>query len=67
MPEGLLYEGVSEEPLYFSGGSAAQSSVYHAFDELLGIQHQPASGKSGYIHCTGGFRIIFWGWRLHIF
>lgn len=43
MPEGLLYEGVSEEPLYFSGGSAAQSSVYHAFDELLGIQHQPAS------------------------
>ncbi|XP_073509839.1 indoleamine 2,3-dioxygenase 2 [Phyllobates terribilis] len=43
MPEGLLYEGVSDEPLYFSGGSAAQSSVYHAFDELLGIQHQPQS------------------------
>ncbi|KAM4036306.1 indoleamine 2,3-dioxygenase 2 isoform 3-T5 [Anomaloglossus baeobatrachus] len=43
MPEGLLYDGVSEEPLYFSGGSAAQSSVYHAFDELLGIQHQPQS------------------------
>ncbi|XP_075714794.1 indoleamine 2,3-dioxygenase 2-like [Rhinoderma darwinii] len=41
MPEGLLYEGVSDEPLYFSGGSAAQSSVYHALDELLGIQHQP--------------------------
>ncbi|XP_044135134.1 indoleamine 2,3-dioxygenase 2 isoform X2 [Bufo gargarizans] len=43
MPEGMLYEGVSEEPLHFSGGSAAQSSVYHALDELLGIQHQPDS------------------------
>ncbi|XP_069800405.1 indoleamine 2,3-dioxygenase 2-like isoform X2 [Dendropsophus ebraccatus] len=43
MPEGLLYEGVSEEPLHFSGGSAAQSSVYHALDGLFGIQHQPES------------------------
>ncbi|XP_040270484.1 indoleamine 2,3-dioxygenase 2 [Bufo bufo] len=43
MPEGMLYEGVSEEPLHFSGGSAAQSSVYHALDELLGIQHQSDS------------------------
>ncbi|KAM3924247.1 indoleamine 2,3-dioxygenase 2-like [Leptodactylus fuscus] len=43
MPEGLLYEGVSDEPLFFSGGSAAQSSVYHAFDELLGVQHRPES------------------------
>ncbi|XP_027562118.1 indoleamine 2,3-dioxygenase 2 isoform X2 [Neopelma chrysocephalum] len=40
MPAGLVYEGVSEEPLGFSGGSAAQSSVLHAFDELLGIQHR---------------------------
>ncbi|KAM9311978.1 indoleamine 2,3-dioxygenase 2 [Gastrophryne carolinensis] len=43
MPDGLIYEGVSEEPLYFSGGSAAQSTIYHAFDELLGIQHKPDS------------------------
>ncbi|XP_075063317.1 indoleamine 2,3-dioxygenase 2 [Mixophyes fleayi] len=43
MPGGLIYEGVSEEPLCFSGGSAAQSSVYHALDELLGIQHLPES------------------------
>ncbi|XP_063787951.1 indoleamine 2,3-dioxygenase 2 [Pseudophryne corroboree] len=43
MPGGLIYEGVSEEPLFCSGGSAAQSSVYHALDELLGIQHQSES------------------------
>ncbi|NWS10515.1 I23O2 dioxygenase, partial [Pachyramphus minor] len=39
MPAGLVYEGVSEQPLAFSGGSAAQSTVLHAFDELLGIHH----------------------------
>ncbi|NXP18758.1 I23O2 dioxygenase, partial [Scytalopus superciliaris] len=39
MPDGLIYEGVSEEPMAFSGGSAAQSTVLHAFDELLGIHH----------------------------
>ncbi|XP_072005186.1 indoleamine 2,3-dioxygenase 2 isoform X2 [Engystomops pustulosus] len=43
MPEGLVYEGVSDEPLSFSGGSAAQSSVYHVLDELLGIKHQSQS------------------------
>ncbi|NXM71165.1 I23O2 dioxygenase, partial [Serilophus lunatus] len=43
MPEGLIYEGVSEEPLAYSGGSAAQSTVLHAFDELLGIRHSEDS------------------------
>ncbi|NXG49356.1 I23O2 dioxygenase, partial [Psilopogon haemacephalus] len=43
MPEGLIYEGVAEEPLEYSGGSAAQSSVLHAFDELLGIRHSQHS------------------------
>uniref|UniRef100_A0A663MJJ2 Indoleamine 2,3-dioxygenase 2 n=1 Tax=Athene cunicularia TaxID=194338 RepID=A0A663MJJ2_ATHCN len=38
MPGGLVYEGVSDEPLAYSGGSAAQSTVLHAFDELLGIR-----------------------------
>lgn len=46
MPVGLVYEGVSEEPLGYSGGSAAQSTVLHAFDEFLGIRHSKESGKS---------------------
>ncbi|XP_057898294.1 indoleamine 2,3-dioxygenase 2-like [Melospiza georgiana] len=40
MAHGLVYEGVSAEALAFSGGSAAQSTVLHAFDELLGICHR---------------------------
>ncbi|KAM8794568.1 indoleamine 2,3-dioxygenase 2-like [Eudromia elegans] len=43
LPRGLLYEGVSEEPLALSGGSAAQSSVLHAYDELLGVRHRAPS------------------------
>ncbi|NXN32910.1 I23O2 dioxygenase, partial [Nycticryphes semicollaris] len=43
MPQGLVYEGVSEETMAFSGGSAAQSTVLHAFDELLGIRHREQS------------------------
>ncbi|XP_061115301.1 indoleamine 2,3-dioxygenase 1 [Conger conger] len=44
MPEGLVYEGVQAEPVRFSGGSAAQSSFMHCFDELLGVSHEPQSG-----------------------
>uniref|UniRef100_A0A3B4ADX7 Uncharacterized protein n=1 Tax=Periophthalmus magnuspinnatus TaxID=409849 RepID=A0A3B4ADX7_9GOBI len=40
MPNGLIYEGVQPEPLEFSGGSAAQSSLLHCLDELLGIKHE---------------------------
>ncbi|XP_053905747.1 indoleamine 2,3-dioxygenase 2 isoform X3 [Cuculus canorus] len=43
MPDGLIYEGVSEEPMAYSGGSAAQSTVLHAFDEFLGIHHSEES------------------------
>ncbi|XP_031947745.1 indoleamine 2,3-dioxygenase 2-like isoform X2 [Corvus kubaryi] len=43
MPHGLIYEGVSQEPMAYSGGSAAQSTVLHAFDELLGICHHEDS------------------------
>lgn len=46
MPAGLVYEGVSDEPMAYSGGSAAQSTVLHAFDELLGIRHSTESSKS---------------------
>lgn len=46
MPNGLVYEGVQTEPLEYSGGSAAQSSLLHCFDELLGVKHEGKSGKS---------------------
>ncbi|XP_051896961.1 indoleamine 2,3-dioxygenase 1 [Pristis pectinata] len=42
-PEGLLYEGVWENPRQFSGGSAAQSSTLQSFDEFLGIHHNEES------------------------
>ncbi|XP_061584902.1 indoleamine 2,3-dioxygenase 1 isoform X2 [Cololabis saira] len=43
MPKGLVYEGVEKEPLEYSGGSAAQSSLLHCFDELLGVKHEEQS------------------------
>lgn len=45
MPKGLVYEGVRTEPMEYSGGSAAQSSLLHCFDELLGVKHETKSGK----------------------
>ncbi|XP_054629628.1 indoleamine 2,3-dioxygenase 1 [Dunckerocampus dactyliophorus] len=44
MPKGLVYEGVQTEPMEYSGGSAAQSSLLHCFDELLGVKHEDKSG-----------------------
>ncbi|NXT83623.1 I23O2 dioxygenase, partial [Zapornia atra] len=43
MPDGLIYEGVSDQPMEYSGGSAAQSTILHAFDEFLGIHHSKES------------------------
>ncbi|KAB0373609.1 hypothetical protein FD755_015268 [Muntiacus reevesi] len=45
LPVGLVYEGVSKEPLSYSGGSAAQSTILHAFDEFLGIRHSKQSAE----------------------
>ncbi|KAJ3604322.1 hypothetical protein NHX12_029063 [Muraenolepis orangiensis] len=44
MPKGLVYEAVQAEPMEYSGGSAAQSSLLHCFDQLLGVQHEAKSG-----------------------
>ncbi|XP_035497015.1 indoleamine 2,3-dioxygenase 1 [Scophthalmus maximus] len=44
MPKGLVYEGVQTEAMEYSGGSAAQSSLLHCFDELLGVKHGEKSG-----------------------
>ncbi|XP_028460045.1 indoleamine 2,3-dioxygenase 2-like [Perca flavescens] len=45
LPNGLLYEGVSDEPILLSGGSAAQSSTIQCFDALLCIQHKDDTGS----------------------
>uniref|UniRef100_A0A7M4DXP8 Indoleamine 2,3-dioxygenase 2 n=1 Tax=Crocodylus porosus TaxID=8502 RepID=A0A7M4DXP8_CROPO len=45
---GLLYEGVWELPQAYSGGSAAQSTVLHAFDAFLGVRHHEES--SAFLH-----------------
>ena len=43
---GVVYDGVSEEPKKYLGGSAAQSSLLQVFDALLGVAHPDApAGK----------------------
>ncbi|GFN87187.1 indoleamine 2,3-dioxygenase 2-like [Plakobranchus ocellatus] len=39
LPEGLIYEGISENPMKMTGGSAAQSSSMQILDAFLGVQH----------------------------
>lgn len=39
---GVVYEGVSEEPRRFIGGSAGQSSLLQSFDAVLGLAHAEA-------------------------
>ena len=40
LPDGLLYEGVSEAPQLFHGGSAAQSCIVAVMDSFLGVGHE---------------------------
>ncbi len=39
LPNGLVYEGVRDEPFELFGGSAAQSSLFATIDSSLGITH----------------------------
>ncbi|XP_023931538.1 indoleamine 2,3-dioxygenase 1-like isoform X2 [Lingula anatina] len=39
LPEGLIFEGISDTPLQFVGGSAAQSSTIQVLDAVLGVEH----------------------------
>ncbi|XP_067044904.1 indoleamine 2,3-dioxygenase 2-like isoform X1 [Acropora muricata] len=39
LPYGLIYEGVSETPLKYSGGSAAESAIFQVLDAALGVTH----------------------------
>lgn len=51
---GVVYEGVSEEPKRYIGGSAAQSSLLQVFDAMLGLAH-PDSPAGGYLRTVRGY------------
>ncbi len=38
-PDGLIYEGVSNEPRFLRGETGAQTATIYAFDGALGIKH----------------------------
>jgi indoleamine 2,3-dioxygenase len=41
---GAVYQGVSDAPVVYFGGSAGQSALIQSLDALLGIEHTAASG-----------------------
>lgn len=51
---GVVYEGVSEEPRRYIGGSAAQSSLLQVFDAMLGLAH-PDSPAGAYLRTVRGY------------
>ena len=44
-PNGLIYDGLSEDPQRFGGASAAQSSLIPVFDILLGVEKTGEGGN----------------------
>lgn len=46
---GLIYEGVSKEPVVLHGGSAAQSSLLNALDAALDVPHEHP-GTQPFLH-----------------
>jgi indoleamine 2,3-dioxygenase len=44
LPDGLIYEGVWDEPKQYAGSSGGQSSALACFDEALGINYEPEDG-----------------------
>jgi indoleamine 2,3-dioxygenase len=42
---GVIYEGVSEMPKRFVGGSAGQSALIQVIDALVGVQHDAGAGS----------------------
>lgn len=63
LPRGLLYEGVSDEPIRLSGLSAAQSSTIQCFDALLCIQHEDEAGRKTF--CFSTLSDAFYKWEVH--
>lgn len=48
MPDGLLFEGVDDERMKLTGGSAAQSSLIALIDAIFGIVHK-GENSAGYL------------------
>ncbi len=51
---GVVYEGVSDAPRKYMGGSAAQSALLQSFDALLGVVH-PDAPAGGYLRAVRGY------------
>ena len=45
LPNGLVYQGVSDKPMQFAGGNAGQSTSIAALDILLSVQHLGPHGE----------------------
>lgn len=51
---GVVYEGVSDTPRKYLGGSAAQSALLQSFDALLGVVH-PDAPAGAYLRAVRGY------------